>query len=326
MKFFPVLNLILILSNISVLILGYLFIDRRMLHSLKGILNGIQKLSHGETVQVHEKGIFSDVALCLNQTSDLLRKQSVYRENWIAGVSHDVRTPLSVILGRAGQLEEGNYSSEETRKQALYIKNQALKLRELINDLNLFSQLEKGTQPLREETFHLSAFFRQAISTFLNSEPRTQHYQIETCIAPDIEKEILHGDPGRLSRAINNLLYNSIRHTPEGTILTLSMTNQSDLYRFSVSDNGKGISPSFLQKLQPLAQGDLPDLLPGQEHSLGLSIVCQIVRMHKGQISFHNLQPHGFSTEILLPEEYFCLFDPTRHPTWMSAFSVPVYI
>ena len=236
MKFFPVLNLILILSNISVLILGYLFIDRRMLHSLKGILNGIQKLSHGETVQVHEKGIFSDVALCLNQTSDLLRKQSVYRENWIAGVSHDVRTPLSVILGRAGQLEEGNYSSEETRKQALYIKNQALKLRELINDLNLFSQLEKGTQPLREETFHLSAFF--------HSEPRTQHYQIETCIAPDIEKEILHGDPGRLSRAINNLLYNSIRHTPEGTILTLSMTNQSDLYRFSVSDNGKGISPS----------------------------------------------------------------------------------
>lgn len=192
--------------------------------------------------------------------------------------------------------------------------------------MNLFSQLEKGTQPLREETFHLSAFFRQAISTFLNSEPRTQHYQIETCIAPDIEKEILHGDPGRLSRAINNLLYNSIRHTPEGTILTLSMTNQSDLYRFSVSDNGKGISPSFLQKLQPLAQGDLPDLLPGQEHSLGLSIVCQIVRMHKGQISFHNLQPHGFSTEILLPEEYFCLFDPTSHPTWMRAFSVPVYI
>ena len=98
MKFFPVLNLILILSNISVLILGYLFIDRRMLHSLKGILNGIQKLSHGETVQVHEKGIFLDVALCLNQTSDLLRKQSVYRENWIAGVSHDVRTPCLSFL------------------------------------------------------------------------------------------------------------------------------------------------------------------------------------------------------------------------------------
>lgn len=105
MKFFPVLNLLLILGNISVLILGYLFIDRRMLHSLKSILGGIQRLSRGETVRVNEKGVFSDVASCLNQTSDLLHKQTAYRENWIAGVSHDVRTPLSVILGRAGQLE-----------------------------------------------------------------------------------------------------------------------------------------------------------------------------------------------------------------------------
>ncbi|MFR7879446.1 MAG: histidine kinase dimerization/phospho-acceptor domain-containing protein, partial [Butyricimonas paravirosa] len=120
MKFFPVLNLLLILGNISVLILGYLFIDRRMLHSLKSILGGIQRLSRGETVRVNEKGVFSDVASCLNQTSDLLHKQTAYRENWIAGVSHDVRTPLSVILGRAGQLEDGDYSSEETRKQALY--------------------------------------------------------------------------------------------------------------------------------------------------------------------------------------------------------------
>ncbi|MFR7812168.1 MAG: histidine kinase dimerization/phospho-acceptor domain-containing protein [Butyricimonas faecihominis] len=94
----------------SVLILGYLFIDRRMLHSLKSILGGIQRLSRGETVRVNEKGVFSDVASCLNQTSDLLHKQTAYRENWIAGVSHDVRTPLSVILGRAGQLEDGDYS------------------------------------------------------------------------------------------------------------------------------------------------------------------------------------------------------------------------
>ena len=271
MKFFPVLNLLLILGNISVLILGYLFIDRRMLHSL-------------------------------NQTSDLLHKQTAYRENWIAGVSHDVRTPLSVILGRAGQLEDGDYSSEETRKQALYIKNQALKLRELINDLNLFSQLEKGTQPLREETFHPSVFFRQTIAAFLNSDPRTQYYQIETRIDPNIEKSTLHGDPGLLSRTINNLLYNSIQHTPAGTTLTLSLTYQSGFYRFSVSDNGKGVSPAFLQKLQTLAQGEIPDLLPGQEHGLGLSIVCQIVKLHKGKICFHNLQPHGFSTEILLPE------------------------
>lgn len=302
MKFFPVLYLILISGNLFVLIIGYLLFDQRMLRSLKGILGGIQKLSNGETVQIKEKGIFSDVALCLNRTSDILHQRSVYRENWIAGVSHDVRTPLSVILGRAGQLEDGDYSSEETREQALYIKNQALKLRELINDLNLFSQLEKGTRTPRKETFHPVSFFRQTIASFLNSEPRTQYYQVETLVAPGIERNTLYGDTRLLARAINNLLYNSIRHTPEGSKLTLSLEHGLGSYRFTVADNGHGVPPAFLRKLQTLAQGELPDLQPGQEHGLGLSIVCQIVKIHEGEISFHNLEPHGFVSEIRLPD------------------------
>ena len=301
MKFFPVLYLILISGNIFVLIIGYMLFDQRMLRSLKGILGGIQKLSNGETVQITEKGLFSDVALCLNRTSDILHQRSVYRENWIAGVSHDVRTPLSVILGRAGQLEDGDYSSKETREQALYIKNQALKLRELINDLNLFSQLEKGTHPPHKEAFHPVNFFRQTIAAFLNSEPQTCHYQVETLVAPGIERNTLHGDTRLLARAVNNLLYNSIRHTPEGSKLTLSLEYRQGFYCFTVADNGNGVTPAFLQKLQILAQGELPDLQPGQEHGLGLSIVCQIVKIHKGEISFHNLEPHGFASEIRLP-------------------------
>ncbi|MFR7812169.1 MAG: sensor histidine kinase [Butyricimonas faecihominis] len=95
---------------------------------------------------------------------------------------------------------------------------------------------------MREETFPPSVFFRQTIAAFLNNDPRTQYYQIETRIDPDIEKSTLHGDPGLLSRAINNLLYNSIQHTPAGTTLTLSLTYQSGFYRFSVFDNGKGFS------------------------------------------------------------------------------------
>lgn len=301
-KFFPVLYIMLILGNLLVLILAYVFVDHRMLRSLKGILGGIQKLSNGESVQVKENGIFANVASCLNRTSDILHERSVYRENWIAGVSHDVRTPLSVILGRAGQLEEGNYSPEETREQALYIRNQALQLRELIDDLNLFSQLENGTRVPRKETFHPTTFFRQTIAAFLNNEPRTQRYRVETTIAPGMESATLHGDTRLLARAINNLLYNSIRHTREGTTLTLSLTRERGRVCFTVTDNGDGVSPAYLQELQALAQGSLPDVLPGQEHGLGLSIVCQIVKMHEGEIFFRDARPHGFSTEISIPE------------------------
>ena len=125
---------------------------------------------------------------------------------------------------------------------------------------------------------------------------------METIIAPGMESTVLHGDARLLARAINNLLYNSIRHTPEGTTLTLSLKHEKGRFCFTVADNGDGVSPEYLRELQTLAQGSLPDVLPGQEHGLGLSIVCQIVKMHKGEIFFRDLQPHGFSTEIRLPD------------------------
>lgn len=147
-----------------------------------------------------------------------------------------------------------------------------------------------------------TTFFRQTIAAFLNNEPRTQRYRVETTIAPGMESATLHGDTRLLARAINNLLYNSIRHTREGTTLTLSLTRERGRVCFTVADNGDGVSPAYLQELQALARGSLPDVLPGQEHGLGLSIVCQIVKMHKGEIFFRDARPHGFSTEISIPE------------------------
>ena len=120
--------------------------------------------------------------------------------------------PLSVILGRAGQLEDGDYSSEETRKQALYIKNQALKLRELINDLNLFLN-SKRDSTLAGRNLSPSVFFRQTIAAFLNNDPRTQYYQIETRIDPDIEKSTLLETPA-YSPGPSTICFTTVSSTP----------------------------------------------------------------------------------------------------------------
>ena len=106
------------------------------------------------------------------------------RAEWINGVSHDVRTPLSVILGYAGELSEDSRLSDEARKQADIIFRQAQKLKQLIADLNLTSKLEYAMQPLKLEKLDILELIRQVVIDFLNNG-WDEKYKIE------FENEIL---------------------------------------------------------------------------------------------------------------------------------------
>ncbi len=97
-----------------------------------------------------------------------LRKRETARANWIAGVSHDIRTPLSMVMGYAGQLENDMQLSEDNRKKAVVIVQQSKRMRNLINDLNLASKLEYNMQPINPERQNLIAVIRQVIVDFIN--------------------------------------------------------------------------------------------------------------------------------------------------------------
>src|SRR5690606_34622300 len=135
------------------------------------------------------------------------------RSNWIAGISHDVRTPLSMVLGYASELEENEALPRPEREKARIIRRQGEKLRNLINDLNLVSMLEYEMQPLKRKRIKLSALARRIVSDVLN-EGLEEKYALELDVAD--RGAIICGDEGLLLRALNNLVHNSIRHNPEG--------------------------------------------------------------------------------------------------------------
>ncbi len=89
----------------------------------------------------------------LQQRADSLKQRDEARSNWIAGISHDIRTPLSMVLGYASDLEESNNISIEQKQQASIIRKQAEKLRSLVSDLNLVSMLEYEMQPPLNKTY-----------------------------------------------------------------------------------------------------------------------------------------------------------------------------
>ena len=111
--------------NIALIFIIYVTANSRLLKSVKPIVGGIQALSANEEVHIRKKGLLSELAVNINKTSDILQTQSrqlckreTARANWIAGVSHDIRTPLSMVMGYAGQLESDVRLSEDNRQKA----------------------------------------------------------------------------------------------------------------------------------------------------------------------------------------------------------------
>lgn len=145
----PQIVFIVLAVNIAVILLIYVIANMKFLKPVKPITKGIQDLSIGEPVHIPEKGLLSDISANINRTSNILqeqrqqlRKKETARANWIAGVSHDIRTPLSMVMGYAGQLKDDTNLTDEERHKAEVIVKQSKRMQNLINDLNLASKLE----------------------------------------------------------------------------------------------------------------------------------------------------------------------------------------
>ena len=142
--------------NLVFIIIVYAVATSGIIRSVKPIVQGIEALGEQKEVYIPEKGLMSQLAASINRVSEklktqnyALRKKETARANWIAGVSHDIRTPLSMVMGHASTLEEDAGLPEEARQKAGIIRRQSIRMKNLINDLNLASKLEYNVQPVK---------------------------------------------------------------------------------------------------------------------------------------------------------------------------------
>lgn len=127
------------------------------------------------------------VALAFLFTKRFTRNRERARIEWIAGISHDIRTPLSVVMGYADTLEHSEGLAEEARQQAAVIRHQSMVMKELIADLNLTSQLEYSMQALRKEKVRPAEIIRGVAVSFLN-DSMPGELGIDVQIAPSAEQ------------------------------------------------------------------------------------------------------------------------------------------
>lgn len=293
---------LLFFVNLGMFLFFLLRNTRRVEKAVTPVLWGIQELAAGRFCRLEERGELGEVKAGLNRAADCLKKKDNTRAEWIRGVSHDIRTPLSMVLGYASELEENEALPPGARKQAGIIRFQGERMRSLVDSLNLTTRLEYALYPLRLERLDPVELGRQAVSGLLNGG-LPERYKVEFSRLYSGETAGFTGDRDLLLRMLENLLGNCVAHNPQGCRIVLSVGLEKGRWVFLLSDDGTGMSRERLQAQNRGEDGSVSREGGGGEHGLGLKIVRQIARAHGGTVRLEPADPHGLKVRVELPAE-----------------------
>ncbi len=292
--------------NLGVIFLIYMGATSGVLFSVKPIVRGIEALPEGGELYVRENGLLSELAAAINRVSEKLRvqeralkKRESARINWIAGVSHDIRTPLSMVMGYACQLEQDDALSQEERKKAEIIRLQSVRMKNLVNDLNLFSRLEYNMQPLKRGLVNLVSVARRSAVDFINMDTE-EKYPVSWDTAEDLVSCMTQGDDRLLLRAVSNLIINAQVHNPMGCHISVCVKQEYGRAHIIVEDDGIGATDRQLAELKITPHYMMNDGSTKEpRHGLGLLIVRQIMAAHNGRVVFEHGKQGGFLADLI---------------------------
>ena len=300
-RIFPLFITGILAIDIVLLFLVYYLSKRKISKNTEPIMASIKTLSTGKPVDLSIRGELSEIADSVNQASQVLSRQNQARANWISGVSHDIRTPLSMIMGYAQRIAGDHGASGNIQQEAEIIRAQSAKIKDLVQDLNLVSQLEYEMQPLHKEPVRLSKLLRSYAADLPNAGISEKH-SIEVEISPEAETAVIDCDARLISRAIGNLVQNSINHNPQGCHISLSLDCISENVSITVADNGMGLSAEKLRELEEKPHYmESTDERLDLRHGLGLLLVRQIAVAHGGEFKIENTAAQGCKMSLKFP-------------------------
>jgi PAS domain S-box-containing protein len=204
------------------------------------------------------------------------------KDEFLAVLSHELRSPLNPILGWSKLLKAGKLNPKQTEQAIETIERNAKLQIDLIDDLLDVSRILRGKLTLNIASVNLNSIISAASET-VRFAAQAKKIELVTTLEPSIEKA--KGDPARLQQVILNLLTNAIKFTPNGGRVEVKIVKVDSYAQITVSDSGKGISPDFLPCIfDYFRQEDSSITRKFGGLGLGLAIVRQIVELHGGSV------------------------------------------
>ncbi|MEX0330223.1 MAG: sensor histidine kinase [Puniceicoccaceae bacterium] len=228
------------------------------------------------------------------------KKLEMMRTEFVANVSHELKTPVTVIRGFAQTLmeDDADLSAEERLRFLQKIISNSERLHSLLQDLLLLSRLESTEMILKREDLSLAEFLRDLAENW----KATLADQCELVLDLEDGPDIVHADPLRLSQVITNLMENALRHGAGLSRLTIRTRIGPQTIQLEVEDDGAGIPerdlPHIFQRFYRVDKGRSRE---SGGTGLGLSIVKHIVGQHGGDITAWSRKGEGTRISITLP-------------------------
>ena len=217
---------------------------------------------------------------------------------FLSNMSHDIRTPMNGIIGMtaiaASHVDDRERVLDSLKKISMASKH----LLNLINEVLDMSKIESGKVELKDEPFNLAELVDGLVS-MMNPQIEAHRHTLELQVEA-IEHKYVLGDSMRLQQVFTNLMGNSVKYTPDGGLLTLSVSEKPcdregrGCYEFVFADNGMGMSEDYVQRIfEPFSRADDERVDKIQGTGLGMAITRSIVQMMEGDIQVESCLGEG---------------------------------
>jgi len=307
---FALASLLLLFAGGISVAFGY-FLSGSLTQALRDIAQAATRVSEGQfetRVAVtgrdeitHLAETFNQMAAQLEQMEMEKRRLDLARRDLVAWASHDLRTPLASLRVMLEALADGVVTDPET--VARYLRQSRAEIERmsaLINDLFELAQLDTGNLVLKYEASALSDLISDTLEGF-TARAQAKGVQLGGAVEADVDPVWIA--PEKISRVLQNLVENAIRHTPSGGAIQLQAAKQAGQVRLVVQDTGSGIAPADLPRVfERFYRGDAArGREQGNGAGLGLAIAKGIVEAHGGQIGVESELGQGTRMIVTLP-------------------------
>jgi signal transduction histidine kinase len=270
---------------------------RRMTRPMDTLVDAAGRIESGDySAQVPERGSpdLRSVARAFNSMSSRLKANDEQRRSFLADITHELRTPLSVIRGQVEAIGDGMYPADPAHLAPILDATQALE--RLVEDLRTLVLTDAGSLVLNKEPTDLAALLAEILESF-KPQADAAHLTLESDLAADLAQ--VEVDPARIRSVIGNLLSNAIRHTPPEGSIKVAVSRSGDKAVVTVADTGEGIAPELLPNV-------FERFVKGAESNgsgLGLAIAHDIAEAHGGTLEVESEAGSGARLKLSLPLE-----------------------
>lgn len=302
---YVVRDFLLMLLAAALLLVMISIMPRRMSNPIREICRGMNEIAAGNfDVEVHLRSRerervddYAELQKNFNLMAAELKNSAHLRKDFIASVSHQMKTPLSVIHGYASLLCDERLDEKERREYARLIEREAERLGELTSNMLRLARIDHQEILPRHERFSLDEQMRQAI---LLLEPKWSEKQLELELELDPVEYV--GDEELMEQVWLNLADNAVKFTGQGGTIRLELRRRPDgSVCASVSDNGPGMDQKTASRVfEQFFRGEGAQKTPGS--GLGLALARRIVELHGGSIRVDSSVGCGSVFTVVLPK------------------------